>query len=68
MWLLISKTRKDTMKRWMFGLLAVLCSATLAAAQQQPPTPATPHPGDFPQIVAFDNDSDGDCGWTLDIF
>jgi Beta/Gamma crystallin len=45
------------MKRWMFGLLAVLCSATLAAAQQQPPTPATPHPGDFPQIVAFDNDS-----------
>ena len=57
MWLPISKTRKDTMKRWMFGLLAVLCSATLAAAQQQPPTPVTPHPGDFPQIVAFDNDS-----------
>ena len=56
------------MKRWMFGLLAVLCSATLAASQQQPPTPVTPHPGDFPQIVAFDNDSDGDCGWTLGIF
>ena len=25
------------MKRWMLGLLAVLFSATLAAAQQQPP-------------------------------
>ena len=56
------------MKRWMFGLLAVPCSAILAAAQQQPPTPVTPHPGDCPQIVAFDNDSDGDCGWTLGIF
>jgi Beta/Gamma crystallin len=45
------------MKRWMLGLLAVLFSATLAAAQQQPPTPVTPHAGDLPQIVAFDNDS-----------
>ena len=42
------------MKRWMLGFLAVLFSATLAAAQQQPPTPVTPHPGDIPQIVAFD--------------
>jgi hypothetical protein len=41
----------------MLGLLAVLFSATLAAAQQQPPpTPVTPQPGDIPQIVAFDND------------
>jgi len=44
------------MKRWMLGFLAVLFSATLAAAQQQPPTPVTPPPGDIPQIVAFDND------------
>jgi hypothetical protein len=44
------------MQRWMLGFLAVLFSATLAAAQQQPPTPVTPHPGDIPQIVAFDND------------
>jgi len=36
------------MKRWMLGLLAILCSATLAAAQQQPPTPVTPHAGDIP--------------------
>jgi hypothetical protein len=48
--------RRDLMKRWMLGLLALLCSATLAAAQQQPPTPVTPHAGDIPQIVAFDND------------
>ena len=39
------------------SFLAVLFSATLAAAQQQPLTPVTPHPGDLPQIVAFDNDS-----------
>jgi hypothetical protein len=44
------------MKRWMLGLLALLFSATLAVAQQQPPTPVTPHAGDIPQIVAFDND------------
>ena len=44
------------MKRWMLGLLAVLCSATLAAAQQQPTTPVTPQRGDTPQIVAFDNE------------
>jgi Beta/Gamma crystallin len=44
------------MKRWMLGLLAVLVSATLAAAQQQPQTAVTPQPGDVPQIVAFDND------------
>ena len=44
------------MKRWMLGLLAVLCSATLAAAQQQPTTPVTPQRGDIPQIVAFDNE------------
>ena len=25
-------------------------------AQQQPPTPVTPQPGEIPQIVAFDND------------
>ena len=45
------------MKRWMLGLLAVLFSATLAAAQQQPPTPVTPQPGEIPQIVAFDKES-----------
>jgi hypothetical protein len=39
----------------MFGLLVVLFSVTLAAAQQ-PPTPVTPHAGDISQIVAFDND------------
>jgi hypothetical protein len=44
------------MKRWMLGLLAVLFSATLAAAQQQPTTPVTPQRGDIPQIVAFDNE------------
>ena len=44
------------MKRWMLGLLVVLFSATLAVAQQQPPTPVTPQRGDIPQIVAFDND------------
>ena len=44
------------MKRWMLGLLAVLFSATLATAQQQPPTPAPPPRGELPQIVAFDND------------
>ena len=44
------------MKRWMLGLLAVLFSTTLAAAQQQPPTPVMPQPGEIPQIVAFDND------------
>ena len=38
------------MKRWMLGLLAVLFSATLAAAQQQPPNRRDPatwgHPAD----------------------
>ena len=43
------------MKRWMLGLLAVLFSATLAAAQQQPPRPY-PATGRYPQIVAFDNE------------
>ena len=36
------------MKRWMLGLLAVLFSTTLAAAQQQPPTPVMPQPGEIP--------------------
>jgi hypothetical protein len=45
------------MQRWILGLLAVPFSATLATAQQQPPTPVTPQPGEIPQIVAFDNDS-----------
>jgi Beta/Gamma crystallin len=44
------------MQRWILSLLAVLFSATLAVAQQQPPTPVTPQRGDIPQIVAFDND------------
>ena len=44
------------MKRWMLGLLVVLFNATLAVAQQQPPTAVTPQRGDMPQIVAFDND------------
>ena len=52
----IMETRRDKMKRWMLGLLAVLFSATLATAQQQPPTPAPPPRGEMPQIVAFDND------------
>ena len=47
---------RNEMKRLMLGLLAVLFSTTLAAAQQQPPTPVTPQPGEIPQIVAFDND------------
>jgi hypothetical protein len=29
----IMETRRDEMKRWMLGLLAVLFSATLSAAQ-----------------------------------
>jgi hypothetical protein len=48
--------RRDEMKRWMLGLLAVLFSATLAVAQQQPTTPVTPQRGEIPQIVAFDNE------------
>ena len=44
------------MKRWMLCLIAVLFSATLAAAQQQPQTPVMPQRGDIPQIVAFDNE------------
>ena len=40
------------MKRWMLGLLAVLFSATCVAAQQQPPTPVTPHAGEIPWGVA----------------
>ena len=54
------------MKRWMLGLLVVLFNATLAVAQQQPPTPVTPQRGDMPQIVAFDND--GLLGDHLHIF
>ena len=44
------------MQRWMLGLLAVLFSATLATAQQQPTTRVTPQRGEIPQIVAFDNE------------
>jgi hypothetical protein len=44
------------MKRWILSLIAVLLSATLVAAQQQPMTPVTPQRGDVPQIIAFDND------------
>ena len=44
------------MTRWILSLLAVLLSATLVAAQQQPTTPVTPQRGDIPQIIAFDND------------
>ena len=44
------------MKRWILSLIAVLLSATLVAAQQQPMTPVTPQRGDIPQIIAFDND------------
>jgi hypothetical protein len=51
------ETRREEMKRWMLGLLAVLFSATLAVVQQQPQTPVTPQRGDIPQTVAFDNDS-----------
>jgi hypothetical protein len=44
------------MKRWILGFLVVLCSVTLAAAQQTPPQPVTAPPGELPQIVAYDND------------
>jgi beta/gamma crystallin len=44
------------MKRWMLGFLVVLCSATLAVAQQTPSQPVTAPPGELPQIVAYDND------------
>ena len=44
------------MTRWMLSVLAVLFSATLVVAQQQPPTPVTPQPGEIPQRVAFDHD------------
>lgn len=44
------------MSRWILSLIAVLFSATLATAQQQPHTPVTPQRGDLPQIVAFDNE------------
>ena len=44
------------MTRWMLSVLAVLVSATLVVAQQQPPTPVTPQPGEIPQSVAFDHD------------
>ena len=44
------------MQRWILSLIAVLLSATLVAAQQQPLTPVTPQRGDVPQIIAFDND------------
>ena len=37
------------MTRWMPGLLAVLFSATLAVAQQQPTTPVTTQHSDIPQ-------------------
>src|SRR4029453_11762936 len=50
------ETRRDEMKQWMLGLLAVLFSTTLAVAQQQPTTPMTPQRGEIPQIVAFDNE------------
>jgi hypothetical protein len=44
------------MQRWILGFLVVLCSVTLAAAQQTPPQPVTAPPGELPQIVAYDND------------
>ena len=44
------------MKRWMLCLIAVLFFATQAAAQQTPPRPASPPPGEIPQIVAFDKE------------
>jgi hypothetical protein len=44
------------MQRWMLSFLVVLCSATLAAAQQMPPQPVTAPPGELPHMVAYDND------------
>ena len=44
------------MKRWMFCLIAVLFLVTQVAAQQTPPRPAPPPPGEIPQIVAFDKE------------
>ena len=40
----------------MLFLMALLCGATLAVAQQTPPQPVTPQPGELPQIVAYDNE------------
>jgi len=43
------------MKQWMLVLMAVLFTATQAAAQQTPaPQCVTPPPREIPQIVAFD--------------
>jgi hypothetical protein len=54
------------MQRWMLSFLVVLCSATLAAAQQMPPQPVTAPPGELPHIVAYDND--GILGDHIPIF
>ena len=44
------------MKKSILMLIAGLFVATLAVAQQTPPQPITPHAGELPQIVAYDNE------------
>ena len=44
------------MKKSMLWLVALLCTATLAVAQQTPPQPIMPHAGALPQIVAYDKE------------
>jgi hypothetical protein len=45
------------MHKWILSLIAVLGFATLAVAQQTPPTQRViPQPGEIPQIVAYDKD------------
>ena len=44
------------MTKSMLWLVTLLCTATLAVAQQTPPQPVTPQAGELPQIVAYDND------------
>jgi len=55
MLLSVNETRRNTTQRWMLSLVAVLFSATLAAAQQQSSTPVTSQSGDMPQIVTFNS-------------
>ncbi len=44
------------MTKSMLWLVTLLCTATLAVAQQTPPQPVTPQAGELPQIVAYDNE------------
>jgi hypothetical protein len=44
------------MQKWILVLMAGLCIATQAGAQQTPPPRVTPQAGELPQIVAYDNE------------